>query len=409
MTFDELNVEEFIKDRETLSVPKLAKKYDVHIRTISLWINNLKLPSKLFNWEHFNNYKLTKKQEEIILGSLLGDASLTIRRSKHQNSALVEKHGPKQKDYAIWKFNNFLPLPHYYSEEDTSDIYKNGIKKYVRISSHIVKTICHPIFTELDKKWYKHDENGNYLYKIINDKKFRIKTIPEDLVLTPLMIAIWFLDDGTNSQNDRYIRLATLCFTMQEVTRLSEGLKQLGIDNKIHETKEKQFYISVSGKNYFVFMKMVNEVISELPECMRYKFQTETNNSKLNITDEQEKIILKEVENGMSQIDISKKYNMSKKAICLLLRSKKTNNLHHRNTSGEQGVSIHDGQYYVSIYLNKKSLTLGSYKDKKDAAAVSEKAYHMRDVEQIKDVLKYKEMVKDYRRKISLEEISQRL
>lgn len=57
------------------------------------------------------------------------------------------------------------------------------------------------------------------------------KIVPEDLILTPRMLAHWFIGDGGLRTGNRSggISLFTNCFTEDEVRRLTEALHMLGV------------------------------------------------------------------------------------------------------------------------------------------------------------------------------------
>src|SRR3989344_6620875 len=49
--------------------------------------------------------KLTKKQEAILVGSVLGDSFL--QKTGEKNARIRFEHGAKQKDYLVWKASQF--------------------------------------------------------------------------------------------------------------------------------------------------------------------------------------------------------------------------------------------------------------------------------------------------------------
>jgi hypothetical protein len=90
-------------------------------------------------------------------------------------------------------------------------------------------------------------------YKLI-DKRY-IKIVPLNIgeYLTPLALAIWFMDDG--SSLGKGARIATNCFTLEEVNFLCNVLKSKyninATPNKCGKDKGYILYIHVNSMNIF--------------------------------------------------------------------------------------------------------------------------------------------------------------
>lgn len=81
------------------------------------------------------------------------------------------------------------------------------------------KTFSHSVWTELRDRWYI---NG-------------VKTVPEDLDLTPLTLAVWFGDDGT-VRLERGVPYASFCthnFEREDVDKLVAKLAEVGIAARV--------------------------------------------------------------------------------------------------------------------------------------------------------------------------------
>lgn len=139
-------------------------------------------------------------QLDVLVGSLLGDARLECRSigKRHSITARLRIHqSEKQKDYVFWKYEVF---------KDT------------------VLTPPRRIMTWYDKKrnkehysWYFHSkslEQLGLLQKCFYQDKTKI--LPKDVfeLLTPRALAVWFMDDGSNTQNSYTI--STHCFSDEE-------------------------------------------------------------------------------------------------------------------------------------------------------------------------------------------------
>jgi hypothetical protein len=94
--------------------------------------------------------------------------------------------------------------------------------------------------------------------------KFNKKIIPEDLsLLTPLAIAIWFMDDGYKSKNGYY--LSTNSFTIEDINKTRKYLfNKYDIESSI----DKNNRIYIFAKSINTFNKLISEYIIE---TMKYK------------------------------------------------------------------------------------------------------------------------------------------
>src|SRR5260370_23750998 len=91
----------------------------------------------------------------------------------------------------------------------------NDLSRYC-FSSRL-QTIRHPMLTVLERRWYRRDKDGVYVYDTSGK---RVKQIP-DVILTPLVVAIWHMDDGHNSQTHKTCHLFTNAFAPEEVETLT--------------------------------------------------------------------------------------------------------------------------------------------------------------------------------------------
>ena len=171
--------------------------------------------------------ELTSIQKELIFGSLLGDGHLNLSL-KTPNPNYREEHSIKQYDYLKYKFSILKNLI-VYSEVKIYNRFDDRfkIKNY---QSCFILTQNNPCFIEFHKMFYK-------------GKK---KVIPQDLsLLTPLAIAIWFMDDGQKFQCGYGI--CTNSFELNDIQRICNYLKE---KYNIYTTinKKKAIYIKACSK-----------------------------------------------------------------------------------------------------------------------------------------------------------------
>ena len=163
---------------------------------------------------------MNKKQQDIIIGSMLGDASINT----HGGMTFVASI--KHLDYLEWKNEKLLNL-------GARDIGQTSRKdeRYDR-----VYTTC---------RFYL---GGQHIYRnwFYPDHK---KVIPPDLVLNPMIFAVWFLDDGT-CVNRSGFSIATNAFPPEDVRRIAGDLELIGI--RARRTKNNRIYISARSKGRVV-------------------------------------------------------------------------------------------------------------------------------------------------------------
>lgn len=153
--------------------------------------------------------KLTDREKSIVIGSLLGDASISRGKWKgvDGNARVRFVQGIAQLPYLEWKQEemkkwigtpiNTIPIPTQFG----------GL-------IHRVSTLTHPVFTEI---WN--------LIKPENSKKKRIT--PELLpYLDDLAIAVWFMDDGSMMQTSCGATIATYAFYPEDLNLVCQYLTE---------------------------------------------------------------------------------------------------------------------------------------------------------------------------------------
>lgn len=204
--------------------------------------------------------ELTQIQKEIIDGSLLGDG--TIEKMKGNANARFGKQQKSESfDYLKYVFDNLKPFSKSFVErtvENTINIRLNrgpvtgNRKKFLKIN--IMRTVSHPFFTELRRKWYPKG----------------IKIVPRDIKLTPLMLAIWFCDDGSNHKNNKEAIIHTQGFQEEDINFLiGEMFNLFNIESKINYDGLKLPVIRIGAKSYENFINIIKPYV--VFDCMKYK------------------------------------------------------------------------------------------------------------------------------------------
>ena len=161
---------------------------------------------------------LTKRQKDILIGTVLGDAYL--QKTGQKNARLRLEHGGKQKEYIMWK------------AKELGNLIQGKPKPLKRV---------HPITKKTYSYWRHQSQSTPYLgklHKIFYPEGKKI--IPKDLdkYMSPLMLSVWYMDDGYYYQEDGcgYLYLGNV--SEDEAKIVSEAINNMGIGNRIYSKKK---------------------------------------------------------------------------------------------------------------------------------------------------------------------------
>lgn len=163
-------------------------------------------------------------QKSLLIGSILGDGNLEPNWSK-TNYRLKISHSIKQAQYVNWKYeilNNWV-------------LTKPNIDK----CNHALtfRTISHPEITKLANIFYKNKR----------------KIIPDNLEINPLILAIWFMDDGNVIRRNGKVygyHLNTQSFTKEENLILMKILSKNFKINASLEINHNKYRLRLMRKEY---------------------------------------------------------------------------------------------------------------------------------------------------------------
>ena len=149
---------------------------------------------------------LSEVQHSLVVGSLLGDGSMRCK-----THALLEiNHSANQRGYVDWKYQQLVELV------ATPPSLRQG--NGGRVAYRFV-TRSHPLLTPYYELFYE----------------LKRKRVPE-LELSPLSLAVWFMDDGSRSRSAVYLN--TQQFDKEAQWRLVELLqRQWGIKASLNMDK----------------------------------------------------------------------------------------------------------------------------------------------------------------------------
>ncbi len=181
---------------------------------------------------------MNKTQEQIIMGSLLGDGCIYKQQKLFCYS---EAHTIKQKDYLLWK-NKFL---------------KYNFNEYKRKDGLIYVSI-NKTNEEIKQIYQLFYQNGR---KQINKKILK--------KVNPLGLAVWYLDDGYYNYRTKWIDLYTCCFNLKEHALIKKWLKKrFDIECKIKTKRKKYYYLSLNGVES---KKLISLIKKHIIPSMEYK------------------------------------------------------------------------------------------------------------------------------------------
>lgn len=206
--------EQFAKEQKNgTRLEDISKKYGVpreYITALRQHWGFTQLPGHYY--KRIENEKpISVRQEKIIYGSLMGDASKSAPR------AVKFKQSDKQKDYLYWKYN-----------ELKEHITETGVKKNEDFDKRYNK-----IYTSYSIHTNSHTKIG-----IINEQFYSTgrKSPTREIMdqLDELSVAVWFMDDGTtgfqgklhylNAKPDCYF--CTDSFTVDECSMICTWFKE---------------------------------------------------------------------------------------------------------------------------------------------------------------------------------------
>jgi hypothetical protein len=179
--------------------------------------------------------QMTTRQQEIIIGTLLGDGYLDRTTRGY---ALRINHGIEQRAYVDWKYREIESFTNSPPRE-----YKN---------SYYFRTVSHAYFDELRRQFYSGKR----------------KIPPKQIIdwMTPLVFSVWLMDDGSRDWGQ--VRLNSQSFSKKENEELIRILEvKLGIIASLNLDKGK-YRLRVRAKS---MPRVLQLATPHIIPSMRYK------------------------------------------------------------------------------------------------------------------------------------------
>ncbi len=191
---------------------------------------------------------LSKTQEQIVIGLLLGDGYLEF--DKFKASRLQIKQAECKKEYVLWLYDQFVTKV------------KTGPKQRPDTLQWYFSTRS---LSDMEK----------YRLLFYKDRKKIVPRNIKEILTSPLTLAIWFMDDGTMDyrvKSHYSFTFSTDSFTVKQVMLLQNVLRDnFGIESSIQTPSSRgkkytKLYIGKSGRD--TFLKIVSPYILN---CFAYK------------------------------------------------------------------------------------------------------------------------------------------
>jgi len=197
------------------------------------------------------NYQLNSIQEEILVGILLGDASLERGKSTYNTRLRIEQSLESHKAYLYFLYSFFIDM----TKTPPASPSRNPDKRTGKVYNSIkFQTLSFPCLN----KFYELFYNNN------------IKIVPVNIaeLLTARSLAFWIADDGGKSFYGQTI-LHTNSFTFAEIELLQAALlTNFNLRTRVEEKRPGQWIIIIPVKQETSLADIVKPF---MPESMMYK------------------------------------------------------------------------------------------------------------------------------------------
>jgi hypothetical protein len=197
--------------------------------------------------EYKASLKMTNRQKQLLDGMLLGDAHLE-RQGRAYTARLKVEHSIRQSAYVDWKYDEWK---RWVRTPPRNRIRGNRLGTVS--TNRGFTTLSHVEFEDIRQRFYRDGR----------------KVVPRDLELTPVSVAVWFMDDGSRKSSQcRGLYFNTQSFLDSEVDLLRSLIKMnVGIETSVRKQSD--------GLQIYVPSPSVTDLIGfmydEMIPSMRYK------------------------------------------------------------------------------------------------------------------------------------------
>lgn len=193
---------------------------------------------------------LTKRQQAILVGTLLGDGYL--QKTGLKNARLRLEHGKRQKEYLLWKG---AQLPR---------LFNGKPDRIERIHPKTKQTYTY-------WRWQSHatPELGKWRAVFYENGAKRIPKDLEKLLQEPIALAVWYMDDGFYDLKQRHSFIYLGRVSREEADSARDAIvKNFSLAPRVYDKKAKGFALFFPVAE----TKKLHELIREhVHNSMHYK------------------------------------------------------------------------------------------------------------------------------------------
>lgn len=188
---------------------------------------------------------LSKLQHNVLLGTLLGDGHL---ERNGQFVRLKIDHSYKQHAYVLWKYQVFKNLTT--SPPTTLEVSDNRTNRIYIHTRFATKSMN--LFEIYFKQFYPQGK----------------KILPQqisNILIHPLSLAVWYMDDGARRTDCRALRIHTNSFSLLENKTLQKILlARFNLRTKIHRAGSNSFILYIPSKEAQGFCSLIEPYVLPL-------------------------------------------------------------------------------------------------------------------------------------------------
>ncbi|OGZ65777.1 MAG: hypothetical protein A2822_01175 [Candidatus Staskawiczbacteria bacterium RIFCSPHIGHO2_01_FULL_41_41] len=213
-------------------------------------VGSLELP-KILHARKNLTLALTERQREILIGCVLGDAHI-----QPQGKICIEQ-STHQKEYVLWKFRELKNLSY---PAEPREIFRKDTRSGKEY--HSIYFYLRQYFRSWRNIFYREGK----------------KVFPDNIILTPLSLAVWYMDDGCLSKGKSTISIEG--FDEESRNNVQKAfLNQFHIETVIGKSKK----LVIKKKSQDLFYSLISPHI--IPS-MEYKIPSKPRNDFLAMREE---------------------------------------------------------------------------------------------------------------------------
>lgn len=207
---------------------------------------------------------------EMILGCLLGDSNIQKRNNSYRFRV---SHTHKQEGYVNWKYDQLKRLSTRNQPPKKTKTVKDGQTYEGRefyLDSHYCYGELFNLFYQLQT--VKNPKTGKIVEKYV---KVITQEVIDILPIHPMVVAVWFMDDGSCRDDCFAGKIATQGFKKEESQLLCKYLEDCGIPGArvvSHTKASGQYYLTLPATSgtFGYLVDYVEPIVRQIP-CMSYK------------------------------------------------------------------------------------------------------------------------------------------